>query len=203
MIRGSARWASLFSILAIISCGGSDLTLPNEGQPAKLAVVRGDRQNGTVGQPLPDSFVIRVTDRFDNPFPAPRSPGSPITAARSIPRVHDRWSRVGRRRCARSAPQPAPTPRGDRHRSRPVEPTSSSPRPWPPSSSSSRSPASIATSGSPLDTPARPSARRSDGNPIARARSVGHRSDLERQRYLGGTTTATSDDAGQVSFADS
>src|SRR6185312_5219067 len=67
MIRRSARWFSLLSILAIISCGGSDLTLPNEGQPAKLTVVRGDGQNGTVGQPLPDSLVIRVTDRFDNP----------------------------------------------------------------------------------------------------------------------------------------
>src|SRR5262249_46048296 len=67
MIGGHLRWPALFFVLANTSCGGSDLTLPNEGQPAAINVVRGDRQNGTVGQPLPDSPVVRITDRFDNP----------------------------------------------------------------------------------------------------------------------------------------
>jgi adhesin/invasin len=50
-----------------LSCGGDDLTLPNEGQPAELTEVRGDEQNGTVGQPLADSLVVRVRDRFGTP----------------------------------------------------------------------------------------------------------------------------------------
>jgi adhesin/invasin len=53
-----------------VSCGGDELTLPNEGQPAELRVVRGDEQNGTVGQALADSLVVQVRDRFGNAVPA-------------------------------------------------------------------------------------------------------------------------------------
>ena len=63
------RRLAWLSVLGIASCGGGDLVLPNEGEPAALTVVRGDRQNGTVGQALPDSLVVRVTDRFDQPVP--------------------------------------------------------------------------------------------------------------------------------------
>ncbi len=52
-----------------VSCGGDELTLPNEGQPSELRVVRGDEQNGTVGQPLADSLVVQVRDRFENAVP--------------------------------------------------------------------------------------------------------------------------------------
>ncbi len=55
--------------VAAAACGGSDLTLPNEGQPAEIHIVRGDRLNGTVGEPLGDSLVVRVEDRFGNPVP--------------------------------------------------------------------------------------------------------------------------------------
>jgi len=60
------RRLAFLSLLGITSCGGGDLVLPNEGQPAALTVVRGDRQNGPVGQALPDSLVVRVTDPFGN-----------------------------------------------------------------------------------------------------------------------------------------
>lgn len=53
----------------VLSCGGGDLTLPNEGQPATIQVVRGNGQNGTIGQPLADSLVVRVRDRFGDPVP--------------------------------------------------------------------------------------------------------------------------------------
>lgn len=49
------------------ACGGGDLTLPNEGEPAAVQIFRGDRQNGTVGEALGDSLVVEVTDRFGNP----------------------------------------------------------------------------------------------------------------------------------------
>jgi invasin-like protein/Big-like domain-containing protein len=58
---------SIVMPLAAVACGGGDLTLPNEGQPAELEIFRGDRQNGTVGEPLGDSLVVRVTDRFGTP----------------------------------------------------------------------------------------------------------------------------------------
>jgi Invasin, domain 3/Filamin/ABP280 repeat/Bacterial Ig-like domain (group 1) len=67
-MRRLAFLSFLGSFLGITSCGG-DLVLPNEGQPAALTAVRGDRQNGTVGQALPDSLVVRVTDPFGEPVP--------------------------------------------------------------------------------------------------------------------------------------
>lgn len=59
------RIALACAILA--SACGDDLTLPNEGQPAEIEISRGDRQNGTVGEALVDSLVVRVTDRFGTP----------------------------------------------------------------------------------------------------------------------------------------
>ncbi|MGH3370153.1 MAG: Ig-like domain-containing protein [Nocardioidaceae bacterium] len=60
-------WLLLLATLATGACGGGDLVLPSEGQPAELAVVRGNGQNGTIGEALGDSLVVRVTDRFGNP----------------------------------------------------------------------------------------------------------------------------------------
>jgi hypothetical protein len=49
------------------ACGGGDLTLPNEGEPAVVEILRGNHQNGTVGEALGDSLIVKVTDRFGNP----------------------------------------------------------------------------------------------------------------------------------------
>jgi hypothetical protein len=49
------------------ACGGGELALPNEGQPAQISVVRGNGQSGTIGEPLGDSLVVRVADRFGDP----------------------------------------------------------------------------------------------------------------------------------------
>jgi hypothetical protein len=39
------RAGMLLSIgITVAACGGEDLVLPNEGEPASLAVVRGDKQ---------------------------------------------------------------------------------------------------------------------------------------------------------------
>jgi adhesin/invasin len=56
------------------ACGGDDLTLPNEGEPADVEILQGDRQNGTVGEALGDSLIVKVTDRFGNPVG-----GAPVT----------------------------------------------------------------------------------------------------------------------------
>ena len=41
--------------------------LPNEGQPAEILAVGGDDQTGTILEPLPDSLVVQVRDRFGSP----------------------------------------------------------------------------------------------------------------------------------------
>jgi|GEM_PF-3548918 len=60
------RHASPLLLALLVACGDG-LSLPNEGQPSRLTAVRGDGQSGTIGEPLGDSLVVRVTDRFDDP----------------------------------------------------------------------------------------------------------------------------------------
>src|SRR5512133_1699560 len=55
--------------ITVAACGGENLVLPNEGQPAALAMVGGDKQSGTIGEAVGDSLVVQVTDRFTNPVP--------------------------------------------------------------------------------------------------------------------------------------
>jgi hypothetical protein len=54
-------------LLAFVACGGEDLLLPSSGQPARIEAVSGSGQNGTVGQALPQPFVVEVTDPEGRP----------------------------------------------------------------------------------------------------------------------------------------
>jgi adhesin/invasin len=54
-------------LLAFWACGGGDLTLPNEGQPSDVAVFSGNGQTGTIMASPPQPLIVRVTDRFGNP----------------------------------------------------------------------------------------------------------------------------------------
>jgi Bacterial Ig-like domain (group 1)/Filamin/ABP280 repeat len=62
------RLAVLLVLLSAVGCGGGDLVLPSEGQPAQVAMVEGDGQTGTILASLPESLVALVTDRFGNPL---------------------------------------------------------------------------------------------------------------------------------------
>jgi hypothetical protein len=53
--------------LGLAGCGGDDLLLPSAGQPAKIAIVSGDGETGTVGQPLDVPLVVVVTDPENRP----------------------------------------------------------------------------------------------------------------------------------------
>jgi hypothetical protein len=64
---GSVVRLALTLALPAAACGGDNLTLPNAGEPARVEILRGDRQNGTVGEALVDSLVVKVTDRFGDP----------------------------------------------------------------------------------------------------------------------------------------
>jgi hypothetical protein len=57
--------ASVFLLLA--ACGGDDLLLPRDGEPARISAFAGDSQHTTVGQALPDSLVAQVTDPAGRP----------------------------------------------------------------------------------------------------------------------------------------
>ncbi|HET9040556.1 MAG TPA: Ig-like domain-containing protein [Gemmatimonadales bacterium] len=53
-----------------ITCGGGDsLEVPDEPVPASVKVLHGDAQQGLVGEPLPDSIVVQVTDADGRPVP--------------------------------------------------------------------------------------------------------------------------------------
>jgi hypothetical protein len=51
----------------LAGCGGDNLLLPSAGQPAKITVVSGNGQTGTVGQPLGQPIVVAVTDPEGRP----------------------------------------------------------------------------------------------------------------------------------------
>ena len=53
--------------LVYSACGGGDLTLPSEGEPATIAVLSGDGQNGRVGTQLIAPLVVKVTDTQSRP----------------------------------------------------------------------------------------------------------------------------------------
>ncbi len=58
---------ALACALLVISCGGDELLLPAEGEPATLAIVHGDAQTGPVGGQLAEPLVVRVTDTRGRP----------------------------------------------------------------------------------------------------------------------------------------
>jgi hypothetical protein len=56
--------------LAALSCGGDNLVLPSEGTAARVTIVSGNPQSGTVGAALADSLVVRVLDQAGRPVPS-------------------------------------------------------------------------------------------------------------------------------------
>ena len=93
------RCLPAFAALAVAACGGSGLTLPNEGLAAKIVIVKGDAQSATVSSVLPESLVVRVTDSRDQAVGNQRvdflvdvgggavSPGSTTTSADGVART--------------------------------------------------------------------------------------------------------------------
>jgi hypothetical protein len=75
--------------LVVAACGGDDLLLPSSGEPARIEIAGGNEQADTVGQALPDSLVVLVTDpegrpvegvevSFDAPDGAGLAPGDTV-----------------------------------------------------------------------------------------------------------------------------
>jgi Bacterial Ig-like domain (group 1)/Filamin/ABP280 repeat len=61
------RSIPVIALLLVAACGGDDLLLPRDGDPAHITVFKGGDQQATVGQPLTDSLVAEVTDPTGRP----------------------------------------------------------------------------------------------------------------------------------------
>ena len=53
--------------LVLAACGGEGLTLPPDGAAAHIEVLWGNNQSARVGEALPDTVVVRVTDTQNRP----------------------------------------------------------------------------------------------------------------------------------------
>jgi Big-like domain-containing protein len=51
----------------LVGCGGADLVLPGDGEPAAIQIVQGDEQSGRVGVMLAQPVVARVSDSRARP----------------------------------------------------------------------------------------------------------------------------------------
>lgn len=72
MIGAARSWIVGVAGLVTAACAGDDLLLPGEGEPAGIAIVAGDGQQGRVGQRLADPIEVRVTDAQDRPVAGAR-----------------------------------------------------------------------------------------------------------------------------------
>jgi adhesin/invasin len=52
----------------LLACGGDDLILPSDGDPASITIVQGDSLSGRVGERLAQPLVIEVLDGADRPM---------------------------------------------------------------------------------------------------------------------------------------
>jgi hypothetical protein len=54
---------------ALFSCGGDDLVLPADGEPAVITIVQGDSLSGRVGEALAQPLIVEVLDGVNRPVP--------------------------------------------------------------------------------------------------------------------------------------
>ncbi|MEO8200807.1 MAG: invasin domain 3-containing protein [Gemmatimonadota bacterium] len=66
--RRNRRWLVTVAFLLLgLACNEDKLTLPAEGEPSVIAVISGNGQADTVGNTLPESLTVRVTDAQGRP----------------------------------------------------------------------------------------------------------------------------------------
>jgi hypothetical protein len=66
--RGRLLAAAISSMATLVACGGDDLLLPRDGEPARITPIIDDALLAdTVGQSLSDSLVVEVTDPGGRP----------------------------------------------------------------------------------------------------------------------------------------
>lgn len=68
-MRHLAPFALSVATGMILSCGGDDLVLPTDGEPASITIVQGNGLTGRVGEQLAEPLVARVLDRDGQAVP--------------------------------------------------------------------------------------------------------------------------------------
>jgi adhesin/invasin len=68
-MRHLRLYSTALATAALVSCGGGDLALPSEGEPAAITVVQGDGLSGRVGEVLAQPLIVKVLDVADRPVP--------------------------------------------------------------------------------------------------------------------------------------
>jgi adhesin/invasin len=62
------RFASAaLAAAALLSCGGDDLVLPDQGEPAAINILQGNGASGRVGEALAEPLIVEVLDGVDRP----------------------------------------------------------------------------------------------------------------------------------------
>ena len=183
------------------ACGGDDLTLPNQGEPAELEILAGDRQNGTVGEALGESLVVKVTDRFGDPVPGVAVTWSAEGGGTVDPEesATDGQGRASTQRTLGAEPSTYFTIASVKGLEPPVTFTSTGLTAR--LVITSQLPA-IAASGEPLSPQPTLQLQDADGTPIAREGVVVSVQIASGGGSLAGSTTATSNAAGEVAFTD-
>lgn len=196
----SLRFALSLATLTF-ACGGDDLTLPSEGEPAAMEIADGDRQNGTVGEALGEELVVLVTDRFGDPVADvvvrwTAEGGGAVDPAES---TTDAGGRASTRRILGAEPTTYFTIATVEGLSEPVTFTSTGLTARLVITSRLQA---LAVSGVPLDPQPALQLQDADGTPIAREGVVVTVQIASGGGTLTGTTTATSNAAGEVAFTD-
>ena len=196
----SLRLALSLSALGF-ACGGDDLTLPNQGEPAAVVIIGGNNQDGTVGEALGDSLVVRVTDRFDDPVPGAlvqwtAQGGGAVDPAES---TTDRQGRAATRRILGAEPTTYLTIAAVEGIDGVVQFTSTALTARLVITSRIQA---IAVSGVPLDPQPTLQLQDADGTPIEREGVVVSVAIISGSGTLSGATTANSNAGGEIAFTD-
>jgi adhesin/invasin len=189
-------------LLAAPACGGGDLVLPNEGQPAEVAVVSGDGQTGTILEPAAESLVVRVSDRFGNPVAGAEvvwsaEGGGEVTPAQTVTGTDGRAA-VQRR----LGPQPGTYGTTAVATSLPEDVATFTTTAVAAKLVLVTQPGAVASSGAPFDPQPVLQLQDASGSPLARPGVTVTAQISSGEGGLRGTTIQTSDADGVVTFTD-
>jgi adhesin/invasin len=189
-------------LLAAPACGGGDHVLPNEGQPAEVAVVSGDGQTGTILEPAAESLVVRVSDRFGNPVAGAEvvwsaEGGGEVTPAQTVTGTDGRAA-VQRR----LGPQPGTYGTTAVATSLPEDVATFTTTAVAAKLVLVTQPGAVASSGAPFDPQPVLQLQDASGSPLARPGVTVTAQISSGEGGLRGTTIQTSDADGVVTFTD-
>jgi hypothetical protein len=83
-------------VLSLAACGGDSVTLPGEGDPSAIQPVLGAAQEATVGEVLPESLAVRVTDTEGRPIVGQRVTFVPANSAGTVAPAEGMTDSTGR-----------------------------------------------------------------------------------------------------------